>query len=285
MRIILIGEGGMLNHAWVRLLQAQGLEFINLGIPQLDLVSPDTILPGLGKNPGLVVNCAAFTDVDGAETHFTLANAVNGTGVGALANACGQLGVPLIHYSTDYVFDGAATKPYPVNGPRNPIGAYGRTKALGEELIESSGCQYLIIRTSWLYAPWGKNFVRTMATLGKQKPLLKVVDDQRGRPTSAQQLALNSLHLFNAGERGLRHLTDDGECSWFEFAAEIIRLTHGGAKVEPCTSAQFPRPAKRPAYSVLDLSDSLRVLGGIPHWKTSLAKVVDEINREYPLQT
>lgn len=283
MRIILIGEGGMLNHAWARLLQSRGVEFVNLGIPQLDLVSPDTILPGLGKNPGLVINCAAFTDVNGAETHFTVANAVNGTGVGALARACKQLGVPLIHYSTDYVFDGAATSPYLVNGKRNPLGAYGRTKALGEELIESSGCEYLIIRTSWLYAPWGKNFVRTMATLGKTKPSIKVVHDQRGRPTSAQQLALNTFNLFNAGSRGTRHLTDNGECSWFEFASEIIRLTGGGAKVEPCTSAEFPTPAKRPAYSVLDLTESLSVLGDIPHWKISLAKVIEEMNRDYPL--
>jgi dTDP-4-dehydrorhamnose reductase len=226
-----------------------------------------------------VINCSAFTDVDGAETREAEAAAINGHGVGTLAQRCRAIGATLVHYSTDYVFDGNASTPYATTAKRAPQGAYARTKALGEELIERSGCSHLIVRTSWLYAPWGKNFVDTMAKLCSERPLVRVVADQRGRPTSAQYLAERTLELLGRDAHGIFHVTDGGECTWFDFAAAIARLTAGTARVEPCTTAEFPRPARRPAYSVLDLSATEALLGPSRPWQDNLADVLAQRSR------
>jgi dTDP-4-dehydrorhamnose reductase len=173
------------------------------------------------------------------------------------------------------VFRGTATEPYSVEEPLAPLNAYGRSKAVGEEeLSREHMTRWLHVRTSWLYAPWGKNFVRTMRQLLFTKPSIKVVNDQRGRPTSAEHLARTTLKLLELNASGIHHVTDGGECTWCEFAGEIGRLTGAPGKVEPCTSAEFPRPAKRPAYSVLDLSKTEALLGPMPHWKANLADVV-----------
>ena len=149
-----------------------------------------------------VVNCAAYTLVDAAEEHEALANEVNGHAVGRMAERCKAVGAKLLHYSTDYVFDGTATTPYRTDHPRNPVNAYGRSKALGEELIERSGVEHLLVRSSWLYAPWAKNFVLTIRELAKARDSLRVVDDQRGRPTDSRRLAEVSLALAEQGSRG-----------------------------------------------------------------------------------
>jgi dTDP-4-dehydrorhamnose reductase len=223
----------------------------------------------------VVINCAAYTDVDAAETHEADAMAVNATGVELLAQRCRSIGALLVHVSTDYVFDGDARVPYRVHEPRRPQNAYGRSKARGEELLLATGCEHLLLRTSWLYAPWGKNFVDTIARAGRERPSLRVVDDQRGRPTSAQYLAERSLALVEQRARGIFHVTDGGECTWFEFAREIVARSGGTAKVEPCTSAEFIRPAKRPAYSVLDLSATEGRLGVSKPWQDNLAAVLE----------
>lgn len=180
----------------------------------------------------------------------------------------------LVTYSTDYVFDGQAQRPYRTGEKRAPLNAYGRSKAVGEELLERSGGRWMNIRTSWLYAPWGNNFVRTIAKLLREKPSIKVVNDQRGRPTSAEHLAAATLAMIDAGATGHQHVTDGGECTWYEFAVEIGRLIAAPGKVEPCTSAEFPRPAKRPAYSVLDLTETEQLIGSMPDWRANLAHVV-----------
>jgi dTDP-4-dehydrorhamnose reductase len=277
MHITLIGTEGMLNRAWCELLAAQGLAFRNLGLPDLDYTRPESIAPALGENPGTVINCAAYTDVDGAETNEPLATAINGTGVGTLAEVCRARGSLLVHYSTDYVFDGAASSPYRVDAPRRPMGAYGRSKAVGEELIERSGCRYLILRTSWLYAPWGKNFVRTIVAAAHKGRPLRVVGDQRGRPTSAEELARTSLQLLQAGSQGILHATDAGECSWYEFAREIVHRAGLGTAVQPCTTAEYPRPAPRPAYSVLDLRPAEAIIGPLRSWQATLAEVMPRL--------
>jgi dTDP-4-dehydrorhamnose reductase len=222
-----------------------------------------------------VFNCAAYTNVDGAETDEQTARAVNGLSVGVLADQCKNAGVPLVHFSTDYVFDGQAKAPYATDHPRAPLGAYGRTKALGEELLENSGVSFLLVRTSWVYAPMGKNFVLTIARLCKEKEQLKVVSDQRGRPTHAKTLAERSLALFQGGHRGPFHVTDEGECSWFEFACAIRSAAEASCELEPCTTAEFPRPAPRPPYSVLDTSKADRILGPAPHYTSRLAEMHD----------
>lgn len=278
--VLLLGSGGMLGRAWHTLLSKGGVEHCCAGLDQVDLTRDETIERAACGPWRTYINCAAWTDVDGAETHHAEALAVNSSGVRRLAEACAEQGALLVHYSTDYVFDGEAKEPYPVNAPRDPQNAYGYGKLGGELGIEASGCRYLLIRTSWLYAPWGKNFVRTIAKAAKEKPSLRVVNDQRGRPTSAEHLAKSTLALIGAGAEKAFHVTDGGECTWFDFATEIARTVNPSCVVDPCTTADFPRPASRPAYSVLDISGAEALLGPFPHWKENLA---DCLNRLEPL--
>ena len=191
-----------------------------------------------------------------------------------MAERCRVVGAKLLHYSTDYVFDGTASEPYRTDHPRSPVNAYGRSKALGEELIERSGVEHLLVRSSWLYAPWAKNFVLTIRELAKARPNLRVVDDQRGRPTDSRKLAEVSLALTEQGNRGVFHVTDGGECSWFELAELIAEVVNPDCRVEPCTTDEFPRPAARPAYSVLDISATERVVGPLIPWEARVRDVL-----------
>jgi dTDP-4-dehydrorhamnose reductase len=272
--VVVVGSGGMLGRAFQALLAREKLAFSAVDVPQIDLTDAASIARAIGPGTRTVLNCAAFTDVDGAEKREADANAVNGAGASNLAARCKELGATLVHYSTDYVFEGHAERPYAVDHPRAPLNAYGRSKALGEELIERSGCSYLLLRTSWLYAPWAKNFVLTIRDLARKQPSIKVVDDQVGRPTSAEYLAERSLALLRGGHSGTFHVTDGGQCSWFEFARAIAELDGAQCTVIPCTTADFPRPAKRPAYSVLDLSRTEAAIGPSRPWQENLARVL-----------
>jgi dTDP-4-dehydrorhamnose reductase len=264
----------MLHRAWSSLLAQWQIPHRSVGRKEVDLSKPDTIPPAFAGAPRLVINCAAWTDVDGAEKDEPAATAVNGTAVGHLARLCRQHGAMLVHYSTDYVFNGHGARPYRIDDPIEPINAYGRSKAAGETLLAKSGCDHLLIRTSWVYAPWGKNFVRTIARFLKQGQPLRIVNDQQGRPGSAEQLALNSARLIDAGASGPFHLADAGQCTWHAFASEIARLLKPGTPVAPCSSAELSRPAKRPAYSVLDIDPAQRILGPLLPWQDALADVV-----------
>lgn len=275
--IVVTGAGGMLARAVVAALQARGVPFETRTRSQLDLADLAAIDALDLSGVRAVINCAAWTDVDGAETREAEATVVNGDAVGRLAHRCRDVGATLVHFSTDYVFNGRAQRPYPVDGPLEPLNAYGRSKARGEVLVAESGADHLIARTSWLYAPWGKNFVRTMVAAGKQRPELKVVDDQRGRPTSAEHLAETTLALLERGVRGTVHVSDGGECTWYDFAKEILARTAPECRVQPCTSEAFPRPAKRPEYSVLALEETERHVGPMPDWRNNLASVLDRL--------
>lgn len=276
--LLLIGADGMLGRAFCELLPRAGVPFRAVRYPEIDLTSDDSVARALAAPVDVVVNCAAWTDVDGAETHEAEATAVNGTGVGRLAAACAARGALLVHYSTDYVFDGEATAPYPVDATGEPVNAYGRSKALGEKLVAASGCRYLLLRTSWLYAPWAKNFVRTIADLAKKRDRLRVVEDQWGRPTSAEHLARTSLALLRqlpaSDLRRTLHVTDGGSCSWFELARAVVARVAPRCQVEPCLAAEFPRPARRPRYSVLDIAPTEAVVGPLPSWEDNLAEVL-----------
>ncbi|MET0386224.1 MAG: dTDP-4-dehydrorhamnose reductase [Polyangiales bacterium] len=274
--IVLISPDGMLGRAWSELLTLRGLAFDGVSYPAFDITNADHVARAVPNGTRWVINCAAYTDVDGAETHEADAVAVNATGVQLLAQRCRAVAAVLVHYSTDYVFDGGAERPYRVDEPRRPQNAYGRSKARGEELLVASECPQLVIRTSWLYAAWGKNFVDTIAKASHERPSLRVVNDQRGRPTSARYLAERSLALLVIGARGIFHVTDGGECTWFEFARDIVAGSGGRATVEPCTSAEFQRPAPRPAYSVLDLSATEALLGASRSWRDNLSDVLRE---------
>jgi dTDP-4-dehydrorhamnose reductase len=273
---MIVGGSGMLGRAFRELLAGRvehaALPHERLNITDLTSLRRTAIGPWR-----TYINCAAYTDVDGAETNEAAAMALNATGVDLLAKTCREAGAFLVHFSTDYVFDGQGTMPYATDCQRAPMGAYARSKALGEEAIEremSRGLQALIIRTSWLYAPWGKNFVRTIARLVREKPSLRVVNDQRGRPTSSEHLAFATLQLLNTGATGTFHVTDGGQCTWFEFARQIGAAVNPACQIAPCTTAEFPRPAKRPAYSVLDLSKTEAQIGPMPDWKMNLASVL-----------
>jgi dTDP-4-dehydrorhamnose reductase len=272
--MVLLGCDGMLGWAWRGLLETTPLRWIGAGRDQADLTDHESLKRVFKHRPQVVINCAGWTDVDKAETQEAEAVAANATALSWLGELCRAHGTLLVNFSSDYVFDGGASAPYPPGHRRSPLGAYARSKAAGEEAIERSGCRFLNVRTSWLYAPWGKNFVRTIARLLRERPSIRVVSDQRGRPTSAEHLAGAALKLIDRGVSGHWHITDGGECTWFEFAREIGRLTGLPGEVQPCTTAEYPRPARRPAYSVLDISATEALLGPMPHWKENLAAVV-----------
>lgn len=272
--IVLLGKSGMLGRAVEAALASRGLAFSAFDRASVDVTRPEQIRDAIAPSTRLVLNCTAFTDVDGAEEQEQLAQAVNGAAVGLLAERARQVDALLVHFSTDYVFSGDADAPYEADSPRSPLNAYGRSKLAGERLLEASEARYLLLRTSWLYAAWGKNFVRTMLGLMRTRTSVRVVDDQVGRPTSVVSLAEGTLALVECGATGTYHLTDGGQCTWFDFAQGIARLAKVDCAVTPCASSEFPRPAPRPKYSVLSLGKTEALLGKLPDWRVPLARTL-----------
>jgi dTDP-4-dehydrorhamnose reductase len=275
-RVLIIGAKGMLGRAWSELLAKKAISHDQMDVDEIDITDARQVAQLDGYDA--IVNCAAWTNVDSAEEHEADAMKINAEAVGYLGERARQISATLVHYSTDYVFNGCETSPYRVDAPYDPINAYGRTKAEGEKRLKDSGCDYRLVRTSWLYAPWGKNFVRTMLKLTAERDTLQVVDDQQGRPTSAEHLAATSLALLERGERGTYHVTDGGQCTWFQFTQKIAELAGNTCDIKPCASDQFPSAVKRPAYSVLDLSKTEALLGVIPSWEVHLQSCLNSIN-------
>jgi dTDP-4-dehydrorhamnose reductase len=276
---VVLGARGMVGRSWLGLLTAHGVSFRAHARPDFDLDAPESAAALVRAGDRLVINAAAWTDVDGAEKDEAGAKRANGDAPTLIARRCAAVGATLIHFSTDYVFDGSANTPYEVDAPIRPVNAYGRSKAAGEEGIRrESPDDHLIVRTSWVYAPWGNNFVRTIATLAPQRETLRVVNDQRGRPTSAEQLAANSLALYLAGSGGTWHAADGGECTWYGLATAIASEVAPNCRVEPCTTAEFPRPAPRPAYSTLDVRSTESLIGGLTPWSESLIAVLRRLD-------
>jgi dTDP-4-dehydrorhamnose reductase len=274
---LVTGAAGMLGRSWTRLLEARGVDHLGMSRAELDITDDDSVERTLVRGTKWVINCAAWTDVDGAESRPDDADTINGLAVGRLADRCLEIGAKLVHYSTDYVFDGKASSPYRVGRERAPVNAYGRSKALGEELLERSGVEHLLVRSSWLYAPWGKNFVLTMRDLVGTHRSLRVVDDQRGRPSSCDHIAEATLALIEQDRHGTYHVCDGGECTWFELASLIRDVVNPQCMIEPCTTEEFPRPALRPAYSVLDLTSTEEVLGPTSDWKGRVTRILEAL--------
>jgi dTDP-4-dehydrorhamnose reductase len=263
-------------------------DVIPLGRPELDLAGPeDAIVSAVEKAaPDAIVSAAAYTGVDKAESEPELAFAINEGGARVLARAARQLGVPLIHLSTDYVFDGLKTSPYVEEDAPGPTGVYGASKLAGERAILAEHGNSAILRTAWVYSPFGANFVKTMLRVARDRDEVSVVADQRGNPTSALDIAdavlrvaANLLESDDPAQRGIFHMTGAGEASWADFAEAIFALSAeaGGpsAAVKRITTADYPTPAKRPANSRLDSSKLARVHGvGLPPWRSSLKEVV-----------
>jgi len=226
----------------------------------------------------LIVNCAAYTNVDKAEDDCATAQAINHTAVAHLASVCKEFQLPLIHISTDYVFGGTKNTPYRETDATQPLGVYGRTKLAGEQAIQNSGIEHLIIRTSWLYSlRFGNNFVKTIQRLSSERPQLKVVADQVGTPTNAADLANFIVQAIEntwyRGKREVYHFSNEGVCSWYDFAVAIVAASGNTCEVLPCTSAEFPSKVTRPSYSVLDKTKLKTDFGyRIPYWRDSFLK-------------
>lgn len=272
MRILITGANGQLGHELVRVLRGHDLVLADL--PAFDLLKPDAERFIRDARPDLVIHAAAYTDVDGAEREPALAMAVNAEGTELVARGAASIGARLIAISTDYVFDGRSSIPYDEQDAPSPLGVYGRSKYEGERLALRSCPNTLIVRTSWLYGLHGKNFVKTIMRLAAERPELRVVADQRGSPTHAGDLAEALAHLTMVPLRGVAHATGAGDCTWYEFASEIVTLMGLSVPVHPITTAEARRAASRPAYAVL----KNRVLAGVgitlPHWKDALERFI-----------
>jgi dTDP-4-dehydrorhamnose reductase len=243
------------------IVKAAGGEVVALTRADLDVTDADAARESLAG--ATVINCAAYTDVDGAESNPEDAHAVNEEGARCVAQAAERV----IYVSTDYVFDGAKDSPYVETDPTGPLQIYGQSKLAGERATAAANPNHLIVRSSWLFGPGGKNFVETILALGKQKNELRVVKDQRGCPTFCGHLAEPLLGLAGSDQRGVLHLAAAGSCSWFEFAREILDRAGVNTPVKPCATKDFVRPARRPAYAVLGSERSGPVL---PAWQDGL---------------
>jgi dTDP-4-dehydrorhamnose reductase len=271
LRVGILGADGQLGHALERAL-APDHEVRAWGRGTLDITDLEALTRAIGDG-GLdyVVNAAAYTDVDGCETHRQQAWAANAQAPGRLAELCATREIGLLHFSTDYVFDGRQQRPYRPDDPTHPIQEYGRSKLAGEQAVRAHHPQALIVRTAWLYGAQGRNFVKTILAAATTRPRLEVVDDQRGAPTLADDLAATSAFLITRKVTGLLHATNAGECTWYQFARRILELRGLTTPVVPITSAALRRPAQRPAYSVLD-TGALRATGAPPmrSWEDAL---------------
>ena len=306
-RLLLIGKTGQVGRELVPLLEPMG-DLTALDRLQLDLSKPDQIRHVIrGLHPDLIINAAAYTAVDRAESDQPAARAINAVAPGVMADEARQLGALLVHFSTDYVFDGAKRSPYEEDDPPNPINTYGRTKLEGERAIQQVGPAYLIFRTGWVYAREGRNFLLTVLRLAAEKEELRIVRDQTGAPTSSRAIAAATAKVLSqicssadgaspwSGTKGIYHMTAAGETTWYDFAALILELASTRSrsddwlraatrnrpliaqKVVPIATAEFPTPARRPAYSVLAngrLKDAFGI--SLPHWEMQLRWVFSD---------
>lgn len=249
---------------------------------RLDITDQQAIADIVRENHvNVIVNCAAYTNVDKAETDPETANLLNNIAAGNLADAMKAVNGTLIHISTDYVFQGDRNIPCREDWQTEPLGVYGKTKLAGEKSIEATGCASIIIRTAWLYSPFGKNFVKTMRDLTSSRECLKVVFDQVGTPTYAGDLAETISRIIETGQldkTGIYHFSNEGVCSWFDFAKAICEMSGNTCDIRPCHSDEFPSPVARPHFSVLDKTKIKQTFGiRIPYWTDSLKRCIEEI--------
>lgn len=272
MRVLVTGAGGMLAQALVPELERRGHRVVALDRAALDVTDEEAVSARVAaERPDAVVQCAAYTAVDRAEEEEEAAHRVNAAAAGHVARACDRTGACFVYPSSDYVFPGDAARPYRPDDPTGPLNAYGRSKLAGETAARGAE-RALVVRTSWLYGQGGPNFVDTISHLARERDVLRVVDDQLGRPTWTGSLARTISELMEARAEGIFHAADAGEpVTWYGFAREILTRREIDARVEPVPSSAFPRPAPRPRYSVLDCSKTEAVLGRpLPRWPDAL---------------
>jgi dTDP-4-dehydrorhamnose reductase len=285
MRLLVTGGAGMLGRAVVAAATRLGHDVVAPASAELDVTDLEAVRGAMRAiAPAAVINCAAWTDVDGAETSEAAALAVNGEGAGNVARAVAEAGARVVHVSTDYVFDGSKREPWVESDPVSPLSAYGRTKLAGEQAVAAAAPEHAIVRTAWLFGAGGPNFVETMLRLGAEREEVSVVIDQVGRPTWTGHLAPALVELAERpGEVGVFHAAGEGHCSWNEFAIEIFDRAGMACRVLPVTTDEFPRPARRPAYSVLGTE---RTPGfDLPAWQEGLKIYLAQRERDAVLDT
>jgi dTDP-4-dehydrorhamnose reductase len=276
MRLLVTGGAGMLGQAVAAAATRLGHAVVALSRVELDVTDADHVRRVIvAAEPRAVINCAAWTDVDGAETAEAAATAVNGAGAGNVARAAGETGARVVHVSTDYVFDGTKSTPWVESDPVGPIGAYGRSKLAGEEEVAAAGGEHAIVRSAWLFGAGGRNFIDTMLALGDDRDEVSVVADQVGSPTWTGHLAEALIELAERrGDVGIFHAAGAGACSWYELAVEVFARSGVRCRVLPTTAERYARPAPRPAYSVLGTErDAAPIL---PPWQQGVAAYLAE---------
>ena len=289
LNILITGANGQLGRSLQRLGCVSPHNYICTDVAELDITDAGAVLRAVREQGiDVIVNCAAYTDVERAEDDEPTAELLNHKAAGNLAAAAKATGATLFHVSTDYVFDGTAHTPYREDTAPSPLGAYGRTKLAGERAVMASGCRYLIFRTAWLYSEYGNNFLKTMLRLTSERDTLQVVFDQIGTPTYAGDLALALFSIIEseryAGNEGVYHFTDEGVCSWYDFARAIAGYAgHTGCDIGPCHSSEFPSKVRRPSFSVLDKTKVKQTFGiRIPHWTESLKACIENLKNSEP---
>lgn len=285
-KILITGANGQLGNEMRRLGEVSPNTYIYTDVAELDITNGDAVAAFVKDNVvDVIVNCAAYTNVDKAESDETTAELINATAVENLAKAMKAVNGTLFHVSTDYVFGNEGNTPRTEDMPLNPLGVYGRTKLHGEQAIAAVGCKAIIIRTAWLYSEFGNNFLKTMLRLTAEREQLNVVFDQVGTPTYAGDLALAIFSIIEGGvydgNEGIYHFSNEGVCSWYDFATEIaIAAGNTACKVLPCHSSEFPSPVTRPSFSVLDKSKIKSTFGiEIPHWRDSMLYCIKRLKQ------
>ena len=285
MNILITGANGQLGNEIRRITEDGHNNYIFTDVAELDITDLDAIRQlVIEKKVGLIVNCAAYTNVDKAEDDYDVANLINNQAVRNLAIIAKETRATLIHVSTDYVFNGESCIPYLETRGTNPIGVYGKTKLAGELSIREIGCKFLIFRTSWLYSQYGNNFVKTMQRLTSERDNLNVVFDQVGTPTYAADLASLIYKIIEGDmydKQGTYHFSNEGVCSWFDFAKKICDLSGNICDIQPCHSDEFPSKVKRPSFSVLDKTKVKETFNiKIPYWEESLTQCIKELKAQ-----
>ena len=283
-RILVTGANGQLGSEMRKLGSVSPNEYIFTDVQELDITNKEAVMSFVEQNGvNIIVNCAAYTNVDRAEDDEAIAELINATAVGNLAEAAKAVDGTLFHVSTDYVFGADGNTPRSEDMPTNPLGVYGRTKLNGEQAIAEVGAKAIIIRTAWLYSEFGNNFLKTMLRLTAEKESLNVVFDQVGTPTYAGDLALVIFSIIEgnlyAGNEGIYHFSNEGVCSWYDFANEIaIAAGNINCNIQPCHSSEFPSKVTRPPYSVLDKTKIKQTFGvDIPHWRDSMLYCLERL--------
>ena len=289
MKVLVLGSNGQLGFELMRAIWAPGTDVVGLPYPDFDVTRLGDVEKAVATHaPDLLVNATAHTAVDKAESEVDLSFAINRDGPGAMAAACAKRGIPFIHVSTDYVFDGTKGGVYSEDDPINPLGVYGASKAAGEAAVRAATPQHIILRTSWVYSAYGNNFVKTMLRLGQERDEMRVVADQHGSPTAAADLAAAIVQVADTIKKtgsaawGTYHLTGSGYTTWHDFAERIFQRlderTGKRPRLVAINTADYPTPARRPANSRLDCSRARQMLGiSCPPWQDSLDHVLDEL--------